>query len=498
MKFGRFTLQRLLGAGAMGEIYLAHIPSPLGVSKPCIIKRLKPKFKNNPKTITRFEDEMRILAKLQHPNIVNAFEFGEIEGQKYLAMEYVDGMSLRKLLENHSTTQPTLTKEFALYILIHVARGLHYLHDPKINGQMTIVHRDLAPDNILLARNGEIKISDFGLAKTDENLTESTDGSIKGHVYYMAPEQARGEIVDTNADIFSFGTIAYELLVGKTFFDFSTHTVGEALRDVAAYSQAKHPLAHLQIAPSIKQFLLSLLHEKPQKRLQPAAVILPVLNELMFPKAIDSVAPDFLDFIRQQKALQKQETDPHLSPMAKTLSVSEGNNVLTDTPSNSSGETPTASATKAIPVELLFSFFKNRLNDLKPRRKFRLWRLKTIFKLLLACFAIGALIVIGLEEGVIPEKPLKKLTTSFSSSTSTPTIFSASCYVQTDPPGARIQISGRQGVFYTPFTFDNLKPSTNYTITIDNPGYQPYQEKFTLKPAERKILIIALNKTLMK
>ena len=213
-QLGPYTISRLIGRGGMGEVYLAD---DARLDRQVALKVLPVDVARDASRRARFEREARSAARLTHPNICTIHEVGEADGRPFIAMEYVDGVSLKERL-----TGPALTVTEVLAIGIQIADALNEAR------QKQIVHRDLKPANILLTARGRIKVLDFGLAKqlsdhgaesrvTTEGLTEA--GVVLGTAAYMSPEQALGREVDHRSDIFSFGVVLYELLTGRRPFD---------------------------------------------------------------------------------------------------------------------------------------------------------------------------------------------------------------------------------------------------------------------------------------
>src|SRR6266545_2103320 len=223
-KLGRYEIRSKLGAGGMGEVYLAEDTQ---LHRKVALKILPTEVVTNKDRMRRFKQEATAAAELNHPNIAHIYEIGEREGTNFIAMEFVDGLTLRQLIHERQIELPKL-----LRYLQHVAEGLAKAHAAGI------VHRDLKPDNIMVTREGHAKILDFGLAKLIEQQTSqpttqgmselataliqphSMPGAIVGTVGYMSPEQAQGRVqeIDHRSDIFSFGCILYEAITRRKAF----------------------------------------------------------------------------------------------------------------------------------------------------------------------------------------------------------------------------------------------------------------------------------------
>lgn len=215
-EFARYDLLRKIGAGGMAEVFLARSFGAEGLEKILVIKKILPAFSKNRHFVSMFIDEAKIAVTLSHPNIVQIFEFGQFNRDYYLAMEHVDGVDLGKLVSYARRQHIHFPWGEAVFVCAELAKGLDYAHrkrDP-FGEPLDLVHRDVSPQNLLIAREGAVKIVDFGIAKA-RSISEE-EGVIKGKFAYMAPEQARGERIDHRADLFATGVILFELLVGRS------------------------------------------------------------------------------------------------------------------------------------------------------------------------------------------------------------------------------------------------------------------------------------------
>jgi serine/threonine-protein kinase len=210
---GRFRFVDRLAVGGMAEVFVAIATGEAGFERPVVIKRLLPHLAANPRFLQMFFDEARIMARLQHGNIVQILDMGRIEGLPFLALEYVDGRDLRTVLQRAQDLGQALPPPLMAYVASEVCRALDYAHRKKDDQgrPLGIVHRDVNPANIFLSHEGAVKVGDFGLAKARSNLERSEAGLIKGKFSYMSPEQAQGAEIDHRSDIFSLGVTLYEL-----------------------------------------------------------------------------------------------------------------------------------------------------------------------------------------------------------------------------------------------------------------------------------------------
>ena len=205
---GPYRIDALLGAGGMGEVFRAW---DTRLHRPIALKFLAREFLSDPAAVERFERESRAASALSHPNICTVYDVGEMDGRPFIAMEYLEGQNLRARLSGDALPERT-----ALGYAMQIAHGLSAAH------QKGIVHRDLKPENLWVTPEDQIKILDFGLAKYSEttaeaeerNISAAEHGKVMGTVGYMSPEQVRGQALDHRSDIFSLGTVLYEMLGG--------------------------------------------------------------------------------------------------------------------------------------------------------------------------------------------------------------------------------------------------------------------------------------------
>ncbi len=220
-RFGKYTLLRKLAAGGMAELFLAIQKSVAGFEKLLVIKRILPAMNQDEGFIEMLLHEARIAATLSHPNIVQIFDVGQADEQYFIAMEHVHGEDLRSIVRQmREKGIGEFPLEHALAILLGVTAGLDYAHAHRdLDGTpLGIVHRDISPQNIVVTFSGDVKIVDFGIAKSGSTLEQTKSGKLKGKVPYMSPEQARGDDVDARTDIFAAGVLLFELTTGKRLF----------------------------------------------------------------------------------------------------------------------------------------------------------------------------------------------------------------------------------------------------------------------------------------
>ncbi|MBI3854576.1 MAG: serine/threonine protein kinase [Planctomycetes bacterium] len=270
-EIGHCKIQRKLGQGGMGAVYLAHHP---GLNRSVAIKILPGDLASDPEFKERFFREARLAARLEHPNVVQVHDVGEEQGVHYISMQYVEGKSLDGILKE----KKKLTLNEALAITKRVAVAL------SAAAKLGIVHRDIKPHNILVSKDGVVKVADFGLAKDeDSNRSISEPGTIMGTPYYMSPEQAKGEKVDPRGDIYSLGATLYHMLTGRRLFDGGT-PVSIVMKQIS-----EEPVPLREVDPSISEAVGAIvgrmLMKDPATRYQTADELVRALDGLKQPGA---------------------------------------------------------------------------------------------------------------------------------------------------------------------------------------------------------------------
>ena len=219
-QFGKYRLIQPLAQGGMAEIFLAKQQGPAGYEKSVVIKRVLSHFSSNADFVEMFLDEARLAALLSHPNIVQLFDFGEVEGAYYLCMEYLRGEDLHTLLRLAKNKNLIIPPQVAATVVAAACDALHYAHNLTTDEgkPLHIIHRDISPSNIFLTFQGQVKVLDFGIARAEGKVVKTAMGVIKGKISYMAPEQARGYPLDARVDVWALGVTLHELLTGKRLF----------------------------------------------------------------------------------------------------------------------------------------------------------------------------------------------------------------------------------------------------------------------------------------
>lgn len=347
---GRYQLLRRLARGGMGELWLARTTGAAGWEKLVAIKTILPHLTDQPEFIERFIDEARIATTLTHGNIVPVFDLGHADGRYFIAMEFVDGWDLRTLLRRVTAAGDRVPDELAVYIASEVCRGLDYAHGrtDEQGRSLGIVHRDISPANVLLSRDGEVRIVDFGIASAERRLNRTLTGELRGKFAYMSPEQAAGEPLDGRSDLFSLGSVLYEMLAGQKPFT--------AENDMAVLKLVQHgrfrPLRELRpdLDPVLERVVERALGREPSARFNDAAAMQAALLNVLYqdtgPVSSRQLAEFCARFDRPRYStgdIPRASFDSLLAAQldeAATSSTSTAGKVLTPTPSP--GGTPSA------------------------------------------------------------------------------------------------------------------------------------------------------------
>lgn len=215
---GRYTLEARIAQGGMAAVFLGRAVGPGGFSKKVVVKRILAEHASNPVFVEMFLTEARLAALLNHPNVVQVYDFGEDRGQYYLAMELIDGVSVRALQHRLRKLQQPFPPRLAAHLIAMACAGLQHAHQlrDESGAPLHLVHRDISPDNLLVSRSGVLKLVDFGVARVASvSSTKTSSGLMKGKLAYMAPEQVTGGELDHRADLYAAGVALYELVAGR-------------------------------------------------------------------------------------------------------------------------------------------------------------------------------------------------------------------------------------------------------------------------------------------
>ena len=304
-RFGQFQLMEKIATGGMAEVFKARMNGVDGFQKIVAIKKILPHMAASDDFITMFADEAKLAAQLNHPNIIHIYDLGKVENSYYIAMEYVEGRDLRTILKSGAEHGLPLPPELALFIASKLAAALDYAHRRKdFDGKdLSLVHRDVSPQNVLISYEGDIKLCDFGIAKAASKSSQTQAGALKGKLQYMSPEQASGNPIDRRSDLFSLGSVLYEMLVGeKLFAGDSDLTILEQVRNAkAAPPSTKNP----DIPKKVDTIVLKALAKNPEDRYQNASDLQRDLESVLYTFSPAPGSADVAIFLHHLQAEEK-------------------------------------------------------------------------------------------------------------------------------------------------------------------------------------------------
>ncbi len=294
---GRFTLLTPLAQGGMAEIWLARQSGLQGFEKLVVIKRMMTALEADPEYVNMFLTEARLAAMLSHPNVVQIYELGEEEGSLYIVMEYLDGEDLAVVRRTGQKHGLPLLDHYTARLISMAAEGLHYAHTRTgIDGkQLSIVHRDISPQNLIATFDGGLKVVDFGIAKLATHHTNS--GKLKGKLAYMSPEQARGEQLDARSDVFSLGIVLFEV-VTRTRLLPKLNDV-DLLNIMASTEALPRPSERRpDLSPGLEMIIMKALCRKREQRFQNAREMQDALESWLRDTGKHASAGDLADYLR--------------------------------------------------------------------------------------------------------------------------------------------------------------------------------------------------------
>ncbi len=303
----RYRVIERLEAGGMAEVYVGEQQSVQGFKKKVAIKRVLPHLAQNKNFIGMFLDEARLGAKLNHANIVTVFDIGAADNTYFIVMEFVDGCNLKKIIEVLRRQGRSFPAKEAIYLCMEACRGLSYAHElTDDEGEpLNLVHRDVSPPNILISRRGEIKVTDFGLAKATTQLEKTDPGVVKGKFSYLAPEAALGDPVDARADVFALGIVLWEMLAGRRLF------LGETdFQTVKLVQQANVPSItklNPEVDSAFEEVLAGALTKNPHDRYQSAREFGDALAGYLFSHKMKVTSYDIANLVKSTLAQDDQK-----------------------------------------------------------------------------------------------------------------------------------------------------------------------------------------------
>jgi serine/threonine protein kinase len=306
----KYILTERVAQGGMAEIHLGKIVGSDGFSRVCAFKRILPHFARDKEFIQMFRQEAMVAKQLQNKNIVQVFDFVADEQSFMLVMEYVDGQDLRSVLAGAEEVKRRIPTEVCCYIMIEILSGLSFAHSAlDVSGaSMNIIHRDVSPQNVLLSYEGDVKITDFGIAKVQNSGGNTQVGVLKGKFRYMSPEQAMGKEIDARTDVFAAGVILYEMITMTRLFKGDDMVVLEQVRKCNIVPPSS--VRNTRVPPELEAIMMKMLARDPVQRYQTAKAALRDLSRFLYgfrPDFFSGEVAEFMQLIFRDKITSSRE-----------------------------------------------------------------------------------------------------------------------------------------------------------------------------------------------
>jgi eukaryotic-like serine/threonine-protein kinase len=344
-QLGRYRLIKSLGVGGMAEVYKATYSGPGGFERTAVVKRILPANCEDPEFLRMFTAEAKILGMLHHPNVVQAYDVGEIDGTLFLVLEYVDGPSLGRLLRALRGAQRPLPVAIAAHLAREVCRALDYVHELRSSDgePLNVIHRDVTPSNIVLTSAGSVKLLDFGIAKYESSDVQTEHRTVKGKPAYLAPEVLEGRPFDARVDVYALGVVLYEMLTLAPLFAADNDLA--VLRKVLEMPVAPPSRSRPDVPPALDAIVMKALARDPDSRYASAAAMGRDLDEFVVGAHLH--IDDVVSVLREVEALLNQPRPSVAALLAASM-----------------GSMPTAPAAEPTKPDLMLRFRKTPLGRL--------------------------------------------------------------------------------------------------------------------------------------
>ncbi|MFK7985184.1 MAG: protein kinase [Sandaracinaceae bacterium] len=504
-RYGKYELLGRIAYGGMAEIFLAREMGHEDTRRMMVVKRVLPHVAEDGQFVDMFRDEARLAMQLNHPNICHVYNFGEAEDTYFIAMEWVNGMPLSKVIRR-ARDGGGIPIPIILKIIAQVAEALDYAHRAcdTAGEPLGVVHRDVSPQNIMVSYDGVVKLLDFGIAKATSHSTRTEAGVIKGKFAYMSPQQCVGEPIDSRADIFALGICLYEALTGKHAFKRKTEfeTMTKIVGDPAPKARARRP----EVPEEVEAIIQTALMKQPERRYQTAGdmqmaieSLLPTLGTPINSSRIgDYVSALFPDEVRD---------GPQLDTRLKgSLPPKSGVSELASEPRPKSPNATHTEAPSVPPPEAI-----------GPRKKKGLGAGAWLGMgcLLLGLTAAGAALAWTLlgpgldsvgpiadihpvEPPALPppvnppnEPPVEPPVEP--PPVEPPVATTGSVMIESDPPGATIQFGDREDAGETPLELGMIEPG-RHTVRLTLEGHRPFEGEVVVLAGGRATLVGELSR----
>jgi serine/threonine protein kinase len=497
IQFGKYTLFERIGRGGMADVYKGRVSGPQGFERVFVVKRILPHLSEDPTFIKMFVEEAKLSARLAHPNIVQIFELGAVEGEYFISMEYIRGRDLSETMRAIWKTMGPPRPELVAYIGREACRALSYAHSltDERGRSLGMIHRDVSPSNIMMSYEGAVKLLDFGIAKALGEAPETTkSGTMKGKYAYMAPEQTEGDDVDHRIDIFSCGIVLHEVLTGRRLFKGANDVL--TIERVRRCDVPPPSLQNPMIPPELDAIVLRALARDRNERWATAADMADALDDVvhdarfqpthlaqllhdLFPVEGGAPAP------RLSVNASSQVTSSSIREM-RSATIPPVTRTATGTGSGPGGRTGTGTGSRSgvsarargqapeiVPPDLL----------LKPKSKWKSYAATALVLSVAGFFMWKGVLAKKLDDEGARLAPVSDPARRFH------------VYVKSEPPGADIFLDGEaMPIGATPVTLPiDLTGKSSVRLVLRKDGFEEYEQRvinemplsINLKPIER-------------
>lgn len=490
-RFGKYQILERIASGGMAEVFKARLDGIGGFHRTFAIKRILPHLTMNPEFIDMLVDEAKVAGLLNHANIVQILDLGAVDNLYYIAMEYVHGRDLGQLLEKCGEKKITLPVHHAVYIVIEMLKGLEYAHSRQgiRDGRpvaLNIVHRDISPANVLVSFQGEVKITDFGIAKASVKALQTQSGVIKGRFDYMSPEQASAGGVDQRSDLFSVGVVLYQLLTGKHPF----RKPGEMATIEAIRRGVFDPPSKVNpdIPSMIDQIVQKALAVEPEKRFQSATQFKEALDRFCHEVGFITSAPQLAKFLKE--LLPEEPRKPEKDTEELSLDAPAPQFLPSGPPQEGPGDESTlirpmpkasdwGEIQTVIREEPKAKAAPAPMPPPRPEPRTRVVTRTPPYIHFVYLVVIATVLVAGLASGVVLATWLGR---------SDPNLLQRDPVVQVHvPPGAQLLMNGKAMTGNSPFE-SKVQAGAETVLRVEQPGAPPIEAKVTLGNNELRII----------
>ena len=478
-QFGKYTLLRSLARGGMAEVYLALQRAVAGFEKLVVIKRILPELARDQSFVEMLLHEARVAATLSHPNIVQTFDVGEVEGTYYIAMEHVNGEDIRSVVRGMKRVGMTeFPLEHALSIVLGTCAGLAYAHDKRdLDGNpIRIVHRDVSPQNILVTFDGDVKVVDFGIAKSAQVASGEKGGSgqLKGKIPYMSPEQATGQSIDHRSDIFSTGIVLFELSTGRRLF--KSQNEHETLKLICERDYPRPSQVRPGYPLELERIVMKALARDPSRRYQSARLLQGDLETFIRHERIPAsnvALGQWMKLLFEEKIAEQKASLQDAKQLADVIATQ-----YSDPGESMVGITTTGMNLRLVPGAAL----DGTGTDITAYTSVRGSSLKRWLAVAGAVVVLlgvaGALAVVV---GPFKRKPVVTAApVTATGSSEAPAAQRGKISIKTDPVACDVWLNGELQKSVTPTTIDSLPLGREMAVKVTKEGFESFSEAVTL------------------